>query len=72
MGEISVCRMDTVAGLSFLEESDADNFVFGLILSNCQAWFTLGVKVHENELRDVQTCKTTLASAYVLCCLSAV
>ena len=26
----------------------------------------------ENGLRDEQTCGTTLASAYVLCCLSAV
>ena len=37
-----------------------------------QARFTLGVKVCENELRDMQTCGTTLASAYVLCHLSAV
>ena len=37
-----------------------------------QAQFTLEVKVCENGLRDMQTCGTTLASAYVLCHLSAV
>ena len=34
-------------------------------------WFTPEVKVHGNELRDVQTCETTLASAYILYYLSA-
>jgi len=29
-----MCRIGTGAGPSFLEGSDANNFVFGLILSN--------------------------------------
>ena len=34
-------------------------------------WFILGVKVCKNRLGDVQTCRITLALAYVLHCLSA-
>ena len=40
-------------------------------MQECQVQFTLGWKSTE-WTRDEQTCGTTLASAYVLCCLSAV
>ena len=38
----------------------------------CQAWFTSRMKVHGIWLRDVQTCETILALAYMLYCLSTV
>ena len=49
---------------------DFQNHVYYLVIVS--GMIHTGDQSPQDRLGDVQTCKTTLASAYVLCCLSAV
>ena len=61
-----MCRISTEVGLSLPEELGTDNSVsiLGMVHTGSESL--------QDRLRDIQTCEMILASAYVLCCLSAV